>query len=182
MGGNCSPSARTEDSVFHLHLHQMARPAVTIASAVAAALGLGPVGSAVVASGSLPSPVPAVADYQFLSGSATPPSEMNCFSVGRRCFTSMSMQNSYNLPPLYAAGDRGQGMTIAIIDSFGNPNIASDLGNFDTQMSLPHMCGEQGVTCTPGMPAFQHVYWDGKTPVKAPPPNSQRTGLQTRNL
>ena len=168
--------------MFHLHLHQMARPAVTLAAAVAAALGLGPAGSAVVAAGGLPSPVPAIADYQFLSGSTTPPSETNCFSVGRRCFTSTSMQNSYNLPPLYAAGNKGQGMTIAIIDSFGNPNIASDLGNFDTQMGLPRMCGEPGVTCAPGMPAFQHVYWNGKTQVKAPPPNSQGAGLQTRNI
>ena len=38
--------------------------------------------------------------------------------------------------------------------------MASDLGNFDTQMGVPHMCGEPGVTCTAGMPTFQHVYWN----------------------
>jgi subtilase family serine protease len=90
------------------------------------------------------------------------------------------MQNSYNLQPLYAANDEGQGVTIAIIDSFGNPNMASDLANFDTQMGLPHMCGEPGQACGAGTPTFQHVFWDGKTEVKAPPPNSHNPGLQDR--
>ena len=92
----------------------------------------------------LPNPVPAITDAQLISGALTPPSEAACFAIGRRCFTASAMQNSYNLPPLYAAGDEGQGATIAIIDSFGNPNMASDLANFDTHMGLPHMCGEPG--------------------------------------
>jgi subtilase family serine protease len=123
-----------------------------------------------------------VGEYQYLSASTTPPGEPDCFSVGRRCFTPASMQASYNLAPLYAAGNKGRGMTIAVIDSFGNPNIASDLANFDTQMGLPHMCGEAGTTCAPGTPTFQHVYWNGTTQVKAPPPNSKGTGQQTRNI
>jgi subtilase family serine protease len=41
--------------------------------------------------------------------------------------------------PAYQAGHEGQGTTIAIIDSFGNPNMASDLANFSAQMGLPHM-------------------------------------------
>jgi subtilase family serine protease len=90
------------------------------------------------------------------------------------------MQNSYNLPPLYAAGDEGQGMTIAIIDSFGNPNMASDLANFDTQFGLPHMCGEPSQACGSGVPTFTHVFWNGKTQVKSPPPN-MGTGLQNRD-
>ena len=115
----------------------------------------------------------------------TPPAESDCFSaipVARRCFTPAAMQNSYNLLPLYAAHHEGQGVTIAIIDSFGNPNLASDLANFDTQMGLPHMCGEPGATCGTGIPTFQHVYWNGKTQVKAPPPGSNGTGQQDRNL
>src|SRR5215470_7450527 len=172
-----------EGSVFHQFRRQAVRRVVTIGFAGAAALGLGPAGAAgVVAASSLPAPIPAVADYQFLSGSTTPPAQSDCASVGRRCFTPASMQASYNLPALYAAGDEGQGKTIAIIDSFGNPNMASDLGNFNTQMGLPHMCGEPGVTCTAGMPTFQHVFWNGKTQVKAPPPGSNGTGTQARNL
>src|SRR5215468_11723841 len=171
-----------EGSVFYQYRRQAVRRVVTIGFAGAAALGLGPAGAGVVAASNLPAPVPVVADYQYLSGSTTPPAESDCNSVGRRCFTPTSMQASYNLPPLYAAGDEGQGKTIAIIDSFGNPNMASDLGNFNTQMGLPHMCGEPGVTCSAGMPTFQHVYWDGKTQVKAPPPGSNGTGTQTRNI
>jgi subtilase family serine protease len=91
------------------------------------------------------------------------------------------MEASYNLGPLYAAGNEGQGVTIAIIDSFGNPNMASDLANFDTQMGLQHMCGEPGYTCASGDPTFQHVFWNGKTEVKASPPKSKDPGLQARD-
>jgi len=171
-----------EISVFHEHMRKKVRQVVTVSFAGAAALGLGPVGAGIAAAGSLPAPVPVVTDYQYLSASTTPPTESDCFSGGRRCFTPASMQASYNVGPLYAAGHAGQGVTIAIVDSFGNPNMASDLGNFDTQMGLPHMCGEPGVTCTAGMPTFQHVYWNGKTQVKAPPPGSNGTGSQTRNI
>ena len=129
----------------------------------------------------LPSPAPTVSDYQLVSGDVTPPSESDCFASGRRCFTASSMENSYNLPPLYASGDEGQGVTIAIIDSFGSPNMASDLANFDTQMGLPHMCGEADYTCAAGDPTFTHVYWNGQTQVKSPPPNSNGTGLQERD-
>jgi subtilase family serine protease len=108
--------------------------------------------------------VPAITDAQLVSGALTPPSEAACFAIGRRCFTASAMQNSYNLPPLYAAGDEGQGVTIAIIDSFGSPNMASDLANFNTQMGLPHMCGEANHTCTAGDPTFTRVYWNGQTP------------------
>ena len=121
--------------MFHQHIRQTARRAVTFAFAGAAALGFGPAGAGIAGAGNLPQPAPSIVEYQFLNGSTTPPSEANCFSIGRRCFTPKSMQASYNLPPLYAAKDEGQGVTIAIIDSFGNPNMASDLANFDTQMA-----------------------------------------------
>jgi subtilase family serine protease len=162
-------------------MRQTVSRVATVAFAGAAALGMGPAGAGLTASG-LPLPAPTIADYQYLSGSTTPPSEANCFSVGRRCFTPTSMQNSYNLGPLYTAGNAGQGVTIAIIDSFGNPNMASDLANFNTQMGLQHMCGEPGLACASGMPTFQHVYWNGKTQVKAPPSGSNGTGQQTRNI
>ena len=164
------------------------RPKVLVRSVVVlvvlgAAVGLGTAAahSQKPVSRALPAPVPAISDYQLVSGDVAPPSESDCFAIGRRCFTATSMQNSYNLSPLYSAGDEGQGVTIAIIDSFGNPNMASDLANFDTQMNLPHMCGETGHTCATGDPTFTHVYWNGKTQVKSPPPNSHGTGLQERD-
>lgn len=129
----------------------------------------------------LPSVVPAVSDYQLASSALAPPTEAQCFALGRRCFTASAMQASYNLPPLYAAGNEGQGVTIAIIDSFGSPNMASDLNNFDNQMGLQHMCGEANYTCQPGDPTFTHVNWNGNTQVKSPPPKSQGTGLQARD-
>jgi subtilase family serine protease len=144
-------------------------------------LGLSPIANLTASAARLPVPLPTVSDYQLLTASRTPPTEGDCLAIGRRCFTPSSMENSYNLTPLYAAGDQGQGVTIAIIDSFGNPNMASDLANFNTQFSLPQMCGEPGLTCAPGMPTFQHVYWNGKTQVKAPPAKSKGTGLQNRS-
>lgn len=167
-------------SRFQLRLAAGSVAALTVCSA--AALGGAAAASPVLtASGGMPVPVPAISDYQFLSASTTPPAESACFARGRRCFTAAAMENSYNLPALYAMGDEGQGVTIAIIDSFGNPNMASDLANFDTQMGLPHMCGEPGQACGADTPTFQHVYWNGKTEVKAPPPNSQSPGSQNRN-
>jgi subtilase family serine protease len=123
---------------------------------------------------------PAVSDFQFLGASTTPPTEADCFSVGRRCFTPTSLQNSYNLGPLFAAGNKGQGMTIAVVDSFGSDPIAGDLNNFNTQMGLPHMCGEPGVTCAPGMPTFSQLKFGNVNTTGQPPNNG--TGQETHNL
>jgi subtilase family serine protease len=153
-----------------------------IATGALTVLGVGPTAAVLVGAAQVATATPTVSDYQYLTAGQTPPAESDCFSVGRRCFTPASMQQSYDTPPLYAAGHSGQGVTIAIIDSFGNPNMASDLANFDTQMGLAHMCGETGVACTAGMPTFEHVYWNGKTQVKQPPSGSHGTGLQTRNV
>jgi subtilase family serine protease len=92
------------------------------------------------------------------------------------------MQASYDVGPLLSAGNDGRGITIAIIDSFGNPNMASDLNVFNNVMHLQHMCGEPGVTCSTGMPTFTHMYFNGNTVVKAPPSGSNGTGQQDRNL
>lgn len=142
-------------------------------------LTTGSTGSAELAAG-LPAPEPTVSDFQLVTASTTPPSEADCFALGRRCFTAAAMENSYNLPSLYAAGNEGQGVTIAIIDSFGNPNMAADLANYNTQMGLPHMCGEPGQACGTGIPTFQHLYWDGKTEVKQKPAGAHDPGLQDR--
>src|SRR5579859_5960555 len=133
-----------EDALSRLLLHRIGLVAVSGITATMFA------GSAVTGAGvtaALPVAVPSVTDFQLLTASITPPSEAACFAVNRRCFTASAMENAYNLPPLYAAGDEGQGVTIAIIDSFGNPNMESDLANFDMQMKLPHMCGEPGAAC-----------------------------------
>jgi len=171
-----------EDPLFRVQQRLAARPVATLAVCGAVAFLGAPAGSpALAVATSWPAPAPAVSDYQLLSASTTPPTEADCFAVGRRCFTATAMENSYNLGSLYAAKDDGRGVTIAIIDSFGNPNMASDLANFDTQMGLPHMCGEPGQACGAGTPTFQHLYWDGKTEVKSPPPGSKSPGSQARD-
>src|SRR5258708_4325467 len=171
---------RMEDPMSRLKLRLKAPLVAALAVCSAAALGGAAAASPVLAAGGLPAPVPAVTDLQFLSASTTPPTEAACFAINRRCFTPTSMQNSYNLAPLYALGDEGQGVTIAIVDSFGTPNMASDLANFDTQMGLPHMCGEPGQACGAGVPTFQHLFWNGKTEVMAKPPGAHDPGLQDR--
>ena len=168
--------------MFHKHTSHRPARAATLAIASLAALWSVPAGTIAAAAAALPAPIPQVSDFQQLSSGLTPPLESDCFSVGRRCFGAAAMQHSYNLTPLYDGGNDGHGVTIAIIDSFGDPNIASDLANFNTQMNLPHMCGETGMTCTGKMPTFQHVYWNGVTQVKSPPPKSRGAGIQTRNV
>ena len=61
--------------MFHQHMRQTARRVATLAFAGAAALGLGPAGAGTVAAGHLPLPMPTVTDYQYLSGSTTPPGD-----------------------------------------------------------------------------------------------------------
>ncbi len=69
---------------------------------------------------------PTVAEYTQLTTSATPPTEAQCASVGRRCFTPQSIRAAYNLQPLYDAGLDGRGQTIAVVDSYGSDTIAHD--------------------------------------------------------
>ena len=163
-----------------LRLRHPANALAAIGCAAALAVTAAP--GAAGAAARFPAPEPTVSDFQWLTAGVTPPSEANCNAVGRRCFTPTSMQDSYNLGPLYAAGNEGQGVTVAIVDSFGDPNIASDLQVFNNAEGTPHMCGEPGTTCTAGMPTFQHEYWNGKTIVKAAPSGSNGTGSQTRNI
>jgi subtilase family serine protease len=167
--------------VFGLQPRFFVRSAALLAVLGATALGATSASSQGAATHQFPAVAPAVTDSQLVASSLTPPTEAQCFARLRRCFTASAMQNSYNLGPLYAAGADGRGVTIAIIDSFGSPNMASDLANFDTQMGLQHMCGETGHVCASGDPTFTHVYWNGKTQVKSPPPNSNGTGLQERD-
>src|SRR4029077_16316101 len=78
-------------------------------------------------------------------------------------------------------GVDGRGVTIAIVDSYGSDTIAHDLHVYDTQMGLPPMCGEEGVTCNPGMPTFSQLAVQGSPATKAPPPNSKGNGLEDKS-
>jgi len=82
--------------------------------------------------------------------------------------------------PLYAAGRNGSGVTIAIVDSWGSDTIRHDLHVFDTAFGIQPMCGEEGVTCAPGMPTFDVFYPNGSPATK--PPSGNGPGLEDKTL
>ena len=150
------------------------RPAIPIrarlgAALAATALAFGSVGA--TAAAVYPAIQPAVSDYQLVSTGATPPTEAQCNAVARRCFTPQGFWAAYNLGPLFSGGIDGRGMTVAIVDSYGSDTIAHDLNVFDTAFGLPHMCGEEGVTCTAGMPTFKRISIQG-TPATVQQPGN----------
>jgi len=127
----------------------------------------------------LPVPHPTVSDYQFIAGGETPPTEADCEAVGRTCFTPQAIQSAYNVGSLHAAGKDGRGVTIAIVDSWGSDTMAHDLHVFNTAFGLPPMCGEEGVTCTPGMPTFTVWHPNGSPTTK--PPSGSGPGLEDKS-
>src|SRR5437899_410095 len=146
-----------------------------------AALALGMASPSLAQRAAAPVFRPAVAEWRFLQSSPTPPTEAACYAAGLRCFAPAAMQQAYNVSPLYERGLTGKGKTIAVIDSFGSATIANDLNVFSTAFGLPHLCGEAGVTCTPGMPTFTILQIQGSPPPNPPPPNNG-TGQESHNL
>jgi subtilase family serine protease len=124
---------------------------------------------------------PTVAEYTQLTTSTTPPTQAQCASAGRRCFSPQAIQAAYNMGPLYAAGYDGRGQTIAIVDSYGSDTIAHDLHVFNTAFGLQPMCGEEGVTCASGMPNFSVLHLQGSPATKAPPPTSKGPGQENKS-
>jgi len=59
-------------------------------------------------------------------------------------FTPAQIQKAYGIDSLLASGNNGAGQTVAIVDAYDDPNIASDLHNFDVQFGLPQMDGLNG--------------------------------------
>jgi subtilase family serine protease len=129
---------------------------------------------------SQPPPQPLYSDALLITSSAVPPTEAQCETVGRRCFTPQAVQSAYNVAPLYAQGLNGAGQTIAIVDSYGSDTIAHDLHVYDQAFGLQPMCGEEGVTCAPGMPTFTRLALQGAPATKAPPGTSNGTGQENK--
>ncbi|HEY8316292.1 MAG TPA: S53 family peptidase [Gaiellaceae bacterium] len=127
--------------------------ALVAAAAIASAIGTG---SHAAASGAAVRPLDDSA--ALVSAASSPPSEAACNAIGRRCFAPAAMANAYNYAGLHAAGHNGQGITIAVVDSFGANTIRQDLAVFDTGFNLPHMCGEGNLpessagNCASGVP------------------------------
>ena len=151
----------------------------TAAIAAATVVALATLGGR-AAPAAMPVPHPTVSDYQFIAGGTTPPTEADCEAVARTCFTPQAIQSAYNVGPLYAAGNKGQGVTIAIVDSWGSDTIRHDLHVFDQAFGLQPMCGEEGVTCSPGMPKFDVLHPNGSPATK--PPSGNSPGLEDKTL
>jgi subtilase family serine protease len=144
-----------------------------------------PLTTTVAAAPALPVPHPIAADAAFLKADPGPPTEAQCNTAnastgGRRCFFPAGIRNSYNLGPLYAQNLDGRGVTIAIVDSFGAETAQHDLHVFDSAMHLQPMCGEEGVTCTAGMPTFRQLHVQGSPTAK--PTGQNGTGQEDRSL
>lgn len=143
-----------------------------------AAIAVGASGAAVTSS----TPYPLVqqltpAQAVLLSTDTAPSPSAN---ATRRIFTPPGIQGSYHLPALYAEGLTGAGKTIAIVDSFGYDEAASDLKTFSQDYGLPLMCGMPDVACQPGMATFSTLE-SGNHQVKAPPGGSQAPGQEASN-
>ena len=143
--------------------------AVLVALFAAVAALAGSIGSSGAARTAYPAPRPTVTDFQFIKAST--PTEADCEAVARTCFTPQAIRSAYNLAPLYAAGLNGRGVTIAIVDSYGSDTMAHDLHVFNQAFGLQSMCGEEGVTCAPGMPKFSELAINGSPDTKAQPGN-----------
>lgn len=68
-----------------------------------------------------------------ITPAAFPPPSVCIAAFGLACYTPSLMRTAYNVP----ASLDGTGQTIAIVDAYGNPTVASDLHNFDIAMGLP---------------------------------------------
>lgn len=62
-------------------------------------------------------------------------------------FTPAQIQKVYGIDSLLASGNNGAGQTVAIVDAYDDPNIASDLSAFSAEFNLPQM-NEGGPTFT----------------------------------
>lgn len=67
-----------------------------------------------------------------------PPAEAVCRkALHVSCYRPSQVERAYGLPPFYFGGFDGRGRTIVIVDPFGSPTIAHDLGVFDRAFGLP---------------------------------------------
>jgi subtilase family serine protease len=81
---------------------------------------------------------PFLAGHIAASARTAPLSTSSCVAaIGIRCYSPGQFERAYNLAALHAARIDGSGQTIAIVDSFGSPTIASDLHAFDQTFSNP---------------------------------------------
>lgn len=89
-------------------------------------------------------------------------------SVRIPCYDPAQVQAAYGEPSLFAAGVKGGGQTIVIVDSFGSPTIRADLAMFDAQFKLPAPPSFRIIQPAGAVPAYNPrtttmVGWAGET-------------------
>ena len=127
------------------------------AVAVAAAATLTATGgcaASAAARATVATPVPALAHAPRVSF-ATPPTTAACEKAYQiACYSPLQLEAAYNLRPLYRRGIVGAGTTIAIVDSFGDPQAAADLAVFDKAYGLPAPPSLRIITPAGKLPPF----------------------------
>jgi len=92
--------------------------------------------------------------------------QVNTLADNPNALTPSQIINAYNFPTTSPSGGLpGTGKTIAIVDAYDDPNIASDLATFDTQFNIPQL-PSCTITATSG-PCFQKVGEAGSTTLPA---------------
>ena len=125
------------------------RPARTVAAA-ACSLVLGAVGAGTVTmapttglAGLASHPAAPIVDIapgavHVAGARQAPPSTAFCEKhLKIACYEPGQIEQAYQLPALYKRGITGKGQTIVIVDSYGSPTVAHDLGVFDKAAHLP---------------------------------------------
>lgn len=84
------------------------------------------------------------------------------------CYDPAQLQRAYAVRPLFQKGVTGKGQTIVIVDSFGSPTMAHDLGVFDARFHLPEPPSFKVVAPVGTIPRFDPntstmVGWAGET-------------------
>ncbi len=90
-----------------------------------------------------------------LRGAPAPPTTADCqaqFQIS--CYGPTQIEQAYNMKRLFAHGDKGQGRTIVLLESFGSPTIKHDLGVFDRTYGLPAPPSIRTVALAGKIPAF----------------------------
>jgi subtilase family serine protease len=131
-GGHVSTSIRRRATIAAVAASALAAAAVTAGMAGA---------TAPATADALPAVIPAVSGHINLAHvfrATKPPTTTQCqASFGVNCYGPLQYEKAYDLKTLYNHGNSGQGQTIAIVDAFGSPTIASDLHTFDQAYGLP---------------------------------------------
>jgi subtilase family serine protease len=85
-----------------------------------------------------------------------------------KALTPRQVRAAYQLGPLTASGIDGSRQTIVIVDSFGSPTIAADLGSFDRYFGLPAPPALRVIQPAGPVPTFSsrdgnRIGWAGET-------------------